>query len=245
VDVALAMTQWERLRDTYLSLGHTVEVIEPVPGLQDMVFAANGATVIGDRVLVARYRHPQRTGEESAYRNWFMQNSFSTVVEPQYINEGQGDYLFDGHRVLAGTGFRTDRLSHGEFQELFGWPVVSLTLVDARFYHLDTAISILDDGQIMYLPEAFSIGSQQVLRKLYPDAIISGMADAEAFGLNAVSDGYHVVLPQTATGIIEQLRERGYHPIGVDMSELHKSGGAVKCCTLELHMEPEAIAEAA
>ena len=69
------------------------------------------------------------------------------------------------------------------------------------------------------------------------------MADAEAFGLNAVSDGYHVVLPQTATGFIEQLRERGYHPIGVDMSELHKSGGAVKCCTLELPWTTGAAAE--
>jgi N-dimethylarginine dimethylaminohydrolase len=96
----------------------------------------------------------------------------------------------------------------------------------------------------MYYPEAFSIGSQQVLRRLYPDAILAGRRDAEAFGLNAVSDGVHVVLPQIATGLIEQLRERGYSPIGVDMSELHKSGGAVKCCTLEL-LPAVAVAAAA
>ena len=123
--------------------------------------------------------------------------------------------------------------------------MVSLTLVDPRFYHLDTALAVLGAGRIMYYPQAFSIGSQQVLRRLYPDAILAGRRDAEAFGLNAVSDGVNVVLPQVATGLIEALRERGYYPIGLDMSELHKSGGAVKCCTLELMPETVAAAAAA
>jgi N-dimethylarginine dimethylaminohydrolase len=42
------------------------------------------------------------------------------------------------------------------------------------------------------------------------------------------------VLPQTATGLYGPLRERGFEPVGVDLSELHKGGGSVKCCSLEL-----------
>jgi N-dimethylarginine dimethylaminohydrolase len=245
VDTGLAMAQWERLRETYLALGHQVHLIEPVPGLPDMVFAANGATVIGNQVLVANYRYPQRTAEAPAYRDWFVANGFEVIGEPRFINEGQGDYLAEGERLLAGTGFRTDRLSHDEAQELYGLPVVSLTLVDPSFYHLDTALAVLGEGQIMYHPEAFSIGSRRVLRRLYPDAILADRREAEAFGLNAVSDGVNVVLPQVATGLIEQLREHGFNPIGLDMSELHKSGGAVKCCTLELVPEVEVAAVAA
>jgi arginine dihydrolase len=234
VDTGLAVAQWERLREVYTGLGHQVELIEPVAGLPDMVFAANGATVVDGRVLVARFRYPQRVAEARAYRDWFVERGYPEVYEPEFVNEGEGDYLFDGRRLLAGTGFRTDPLSHGEAQELFGRQVVGLRLVDPRFYHLDTALAVLDEGEIMYYPPAFSPGSQRVLRELYPDAIIAGDADAEAFGLNAVSDGRNVVIPQTATGIIDQLRSRGFDPIGVDLSELHKSGGAVKCCTLEL-----------
>jgi N-dimethylarginine dimethylaminohydrolase len=245
VDTGLAMAQWDRLRETYLALGHQVELVEPVPGLPDMVFAANGATVIGDRALIARYRYPQRAAEAPAYRDWFLANGFEVTAEPRFINEGQGDYLIEGERLLAGTGFRTDRLSHDEAQELYGLPVVSLTLVDPSFYHLDTALAVLGEGRIMYYPEAFSIGSQQVLRRLYPDAIIANRRDAEAFGLNAVSDGVNVVLPQVATHLIELLRERGYSPIGLDMSELHKAGGAVKCCTLELVAEATVAVAAA
>jgi N-dimethylarginine dimethylaminohydrolase len=245
VDAGLAMAQWERLRATYLSLGHEVEIIDPLPGLPDMVFAANGASVVNDQVLVSRYRYPQRTAEEAAFRNWFISNGYQVVVEPEHINEGQGDYLFEGNRLLAGTGFRTDRLSHAQAQELFGWPVLSLTLVDPRYYHLDTALAVLRPGEIMYLPEAFSLGSQRILRRLYPDALIADPIDAEGFGLNAVSDGHHVVLPEVATGLIDKLRDRGYEPIGLDMSELHKSGGAVKCCTLELRTGLESRADAA
>lgn len=234
VDAGLAMAQWERLRDVYLSLGHKVELIEPVAGLPDMVFAANGATVVDGQVLVARFRYPQRVAEARAYQDWFVAHGYQQVHEPEFVNEGEGDYLFDGRRLLAGTGFRTDLHSHGEAQEVFGRPVVSLRLVDPRFYHLDTALAVLDDGEIMYYPAAFSPGSQRVLRDLYPEAILAEDADADAFGLNAVSDGRNVVIPQTATGVIEALRGRGFEPIGVDLSELHKSGGAVKCCTLEL-----------
>ena len=233
-DSGVAMAQWERLREVYLGLGHQVELIEPLPGLPDMVFAANGATVVDGRVLVARFRYPQRVAEAAAYADWFTARGYRVVHEPEFVNEGEGDYLFDGGRLLAGSGFRTDLHSHGEAQELFGRQVVSLRLVDPRFYHLDTALAVLSDGEIMYYPPAFSPGSQRVLRDLYPDAILAGDHDAEAFGLNAVSDGRHVVLPQTATGVIAALRERGFEPIGVDLSELHKSGGAVKCCTLEL-----------
>ena len=83
-------------------------------------------------------------------------------------------------------------------------------------------------------PGAFADESQGVLRELYPDAVIATEADAEVFGLNAVSDGRHVLMPPAATQLMDELRERGYEPIGVELSELLKSGGSAKCCTLEL-----------
>ena len=59
-------------------------------------------------------------------------------------------------------------------------------------------------------------------------------ADAYVLGLNVVSDGLNVVLPAAATGFADQLRARRIRPIGVDLSELLKGGGSVKCCTLEV-----------
>ncbi|MFE9421331.1 dimethylargininase [Kitasatospora sp. NPDC006697] len=238
VDNSLAVLQWERLRELYASLGHTVEVLDPLPGLPDMVFAANGATVVDGKVLGARFRHVQRTAEGPAYLSWFLRNGYQDVLWPEHINEGEGDYLVVGRRILAGTGFRTDQRSHAEAQEFFGLPVTGLTLVDPNHYHLDTALAVLSDTEIMYWPEAFTPGSQAVLRELYPDAVLASAQDAAVFGLNAFSDGRNVLLPQAAAGLIAQLKERGFEPIGVDLSELLKAGGSVKCCTLELRDAP-------
>ena len=233
VDVDRAVRQWEHLRDTYLRLGHIVDEIEPIPGLPDMVFAANGATVIDGIVYSAQFRYPERAAEAPAYLNWLAKAGFTTY-EAKQINEGEGDLLLAGDFLLAGTGFRTDLSAHAEAQEVFGRPVISLQLIDPRFYHLDTALTVLNGNTIAYLPEAFSPSSRKVLAQLYPDAIIASPADAAAFGLNAVSDGRHVVMPERADGLARQYVERGFEPIQVDVSELLKAGGGPKCCTLEL-----------
>lgn len=236
VDAGLALRQWEQLRETYVSLGHQVHTLDPVPGLPDMVFAANGALVIGDRAYGARFRHVQRQAEAPAHRRWLQaMDDVQHLLEPVHHNEGEGDFLVVGDLVLAGTGFRTAPEAHTEAERLFGLPFISLTLVDPRYYHLDTAIAVLDERTIAYLPEAFSIGSQQVLRVLFPDAILATAQDASVLGLNVVSDGETVVLPEAATTLAAQLRSRGYRTIGIDLSELLKAGGSVKCCTMELH----------
>jgi len=50
-----------------------------------------------------------------------------------------------------------------------------------------------------------------------------------------VSDGLNVVLPTAASGFAATLKERDYQPVPVELGELLKSGGSVKCCTMELH----------
>ncbi|MEW2065056.1 dimethylargininase [Streptomyces sp. NPDC090126] len=234
VDGALARRQWEGLRDLYRELGHTVLEIEPAPGLPDMVFAANGATVVDGKVLGARFRHVERTAEGPLYLEWFQRQGFEELYWPEHINEGEGDYLVVGRRLLAGTGFRTDQRSHFEAQEFFGLPVTSLRLVNPSYYHLDTALAVLSDHEVAYYPEAFSEGSQAVLRTMFPDAVLASDEDAAVFGLNMLSDGKHVLLPKAATALAAQLAARGFEPIGVDLTELLKAGGSVKCCTLAL-----------
>jgi N-dimethylarginine dimethylaminohydrolase len=233
VDVHVAQAQWERLRQTYVELGHNVDLVEPVPGLPDMVYAANGGFIANDIAVVARFRFAERAGESTAYAEWMSSRGYRPVTT-RHVNEGQGDLLLVGQMVLAGYGFRTDRRAHFEISSVLGMPVVSLELVDPRFYHLDTALAVLDDHTIAYYPPAFSAAAQRQLHALFPDAIVVGSADAYVLGLNVVSDGLHVVLPAAATGFAKQLGDAGFEPVRVDLSELLKGGGSVKCCTLEV-----------
>lgn len=254
VDAGHAVVQWQALKAAYEAHGHTVDVISPEPGLPDMVYAANGGVVVGGKALAARFTFPERRPEGAAYEAWLRESGPARGVvslgQATERNEGEGDLLWDGERLLAGTGFRTTRAAHAEAAERLGVEVLTLELVDPRFYHLDTALAVLStaapDGgtraEIAWFPEAFTPQSRAVLRERYPDAVEATEADAAVLGLNAVSDGRHVFLTDRATGMHAALRERGFEPVGIDLSELLKGGGSVKCCTLELRPDPDRVA---
>ncbi|MEV6366033.1 dimethylargininase [Micromonospora musae] len=237
VDPELAVKQWDRLRETLLQLGHEVHLLTPERGLPDMVYAANGAFVVDGVVYGAQFKHEQRAAEAAAHRAFYESQGWRFIA-PSETNEGEGDFAYvpeaHGGLVLAGHGFRTELPAHAEAQEALGRPVISLRLVDPRFYHLDVALAAIDDGNVVYFPGAFSAASQKVLAQLFPDAVIADDADVMAFGLNLVSDGLNVVLNSEATGLAEKLTAAGYHPVPVELAELKKGGGSVKCCIAEL-----------
>ncbi|NYF16813.1 N-dimethylarginine dimethylaminohydrolase [Microbacterium sp. AK009] len=246
-DTAKAVRQWQALYDAYLELGHDVELIDPIDGLPDMVYTANGGFLIDGIAYGAKFRFDERVPEGPAFMDWFRDNGYDVVV-PREVNEGEGDFLLVGDTILAGTGFRSTGDSHREVGEVFGKEVVSLNLIDPRFYHLDTAIAVLDPVQgpggveranIAYLEHAFDERGQAILAERYPDAIRVSDEDGAVFGLNSSSDGYNVIISPRATGFEAQLRERGYNPILIDLSELLLGGGGIKCCTLELRRETE------
>jgi len=234
-DTGLALAQWDSLYRTYLDLGFEVHLIDPIPGLPDMVYAANGGLVFDGIAYGAKFTYPERQPEAPAY-NARLAELGLRVVEAEHVNEGEGDILMVGERFLAGTGFRTSLEAHDELRRVSGREVIGLRLVNPSFYHLDTALAVVDGARdlIAYLPAAFDEPSLEILRTRYPDAIIATDRDAAVFGLNSYSDGEHVVIAKQAIDFPAQLRERGLEPIGVDLSELLLGGGGVKCCTLEI-----------
>ncbi len=254
-----AQSQWTMLVEEYARFGHRVDLLEPQPGLPDMVFAANGATVVDGLVLEASFARPERQAEAGWHAAWHREHGAEygarELRAAHAVNEAEGDFAVlaapdssacpSGRhsprtRVLAGYGFRTRLAAHDELARLTGVEVVSLQLIDPRFYHLDVALTVLDDeaGQIAYYPGAFSTQAQAELARLYPDALIATETDALAFGLNCVSDGLHVFVPAGATGLIERLAPLGFVAVPIDLSELILAGGSVKCCTQELRRRP-------
>ncbi|WP_109601512.1 dimethylargininase [Actinoplanes xinjiangensis] len=238
VDAGLALKQWEQLRTTLTGLGHVVHVLDPEPGLPDMVYSANGAFSVDGTVYGARFLYPQRAAEAVAHQAFYLAEETWKFIAPEHVNEGEGDFAYlpgaYGGIVLAGYGFRTEPSAHAEAQEVLGRPVVSLRLVDPAFYHLDTALAALDDRHVTYYPGAFSPASQRVLAQLFPDAVLADREDAEAFGLNLVSDGRNVILNTEAVAMGRKVRNAGYLPVHVDLSELKRGGGSVKCAVAEL-----------
>jgi len=243
VDRLFAMGQWSALVESYRAAGHCVELLDPIPGLPDMVYAANGALVVDGRVLLARFSYAERKAEAAVHAAWHRQQGSRDgsrhIATSIAINEAEGDFAVLSDRILAGYGFRTARAAHAEVAALTGREVISLQLVDPHLYHLDVALAVLDDERdhVAYYPPAFSEASRRLLAEMFPDAILASKHDAYAFGLNCVSDGHHVFLPCGAPELRSAIAAAGYRPISIDLSELAKGGGSVKCCTQEIRTQ--------
>ncbi len=233
IDPARARDQWESLRQTYLSLGHQVELIDPAPGLPDMVFTANGATVAAGSAMGVRFAHTQRRGEQEHFLRWLHGHGFPDAAQPGEVSEGQGDLLPWPGGLLGGHGIRTTRAAHDEAARLLGVPVTSLELADPRYYHLDTALMVLGDT-VAFHPGAFTSRSAALIRSLFPDAITATAHEASRLALNGVCDGRRVVITDDAPLLARALAQRGYEVIALPFDEFRKSGGGIKCVTLLL-----------
>jgi N-dimethylarginine dimethylaminohydrolase len=238
VDPKRARHQWEQLHRTYVDrLGWKVELIAPVEHLPDMVFTANGGLVIDGKVALPRFRQPEREGETPYFQSWFRAYDL-TMFQPKHDFEGEGDALVWRDFIFAGFPWRSDRPVHREIGEYFGRRVVSLQLTDARFYHLDTALTIVDDDTVALYPRAFTAQSLAALASVVPHIIEATDRDAMAYGLNAISDGTNIVLSDGAVDLHDVYRKRGMNVCPTPISEFQKSGGGVKCLTLELRGRP-------
>lgn len=235
LDKSLAMEQWDNLYQTYLSLGYEIELIEPVEGLPDMVFTANGGLVYKDKTVLPTFKHPERQPETPVFKKWFENYSpNSQLLTPNSYFEGEGDALFVGDKLYGGYGFRSNKEEYEQIGNFLGVEVVPLELVDPRFYHFDTCFSVLDSETVAYFPGAFSQEAKELVEKNVPHTIKVDEKDAQVFGLNMFSDGKNCVVATQATVFQKQLTDRGYNVIPVDVYEFKKSGGGIKCLTLLL-----------
>jgi len=233
-----ATEQWTLLHGALGKIANVL-LVEPQPGSPDMVFTANAGLVHDGIVALSSFHHLERQGEEAHFRRWFQESGFVIRAVPRGTPfEGEGDALFepDGSRLWAGHGPRTRQISHGQLTDLWNIEVVSLRLVDPRFYHLDTCFCPLSKGEVMYYPAAFDDESQKRIEERYPKAkrICVSEQDALRFACNAINVGKTVVLNQIGAELSAQLQLLGYHVIQVELTEFMKAGGAAKCLVLRL-----------
>jgi len=238
VTQANAARQWEGLRNRLEELVD-VELVEPAPGLPDMVFTANAGLVIEKKAVVSRFLYRERRNERAHFKKWFERAGYEiTDLAGDAPFEGEGDALLDRERGLlwVGYGMRTDLDVHPALAEALDVRVVSLRLADERFYHLDTCLCPLERGYLVYYPRAFDADSIIQIEQLAPaeKRIAIGDDDAAAFACNMVNIGEHIVLNSATAELKERLAQAGFNVIETPLDEFMKAGGAAKCLVLQL-----------
>ncbi len=241
---AAAITASEQLARALHRLGARIETLPGVAGLPDLVFPANAAVVLDRRVLLARFRYPERQGEEqvfrSAFRTFAKQGLVDDIVEltGDIYQEGAGDCIWDADRGFfwAGYGPRSSYEAIAFIEKTFAQEVVSLELASERYYHLDTCFCPLSGGNVLYYPRAFTPAALAAIHARVPETqrIEASDAEAEAFCVNAINIGMQIVMAKAPKSLLMKLEARGYHVTQVDLAPFILSGGASYCMTLRL-----------
>lgn len=237
-----ATRQWNALGVALQQAGATVEAIEPDPLLPDMVFTANVAAIVGNRAIQSHFTHAERRAEAGHASRWLQGRGFEMSFLPEGLDlEGTGDLLRDFTRPLtwAGYGYRTSLEAHRVAAEALDYEIVTLRLVNPRFYHLDVCLAPLSFGHVMYYPGAFDAASLEAIEsRVAPEfRIIVSEDDALNFACNAIPCGEHVILHRATDRLKAHLAEAGYHTVEVNLSEFILAGGSARCLVLPL-LEP-------
>ncbi|XHX79952.1 MAG: TIGR00300 family protein [Stenomitos frigidus ULC029] len=233
-----AVEQWQQL--FHLLKDHAiVDLVQPEKGVPDMVFTANAGLVLGKTAVLSRFFHKERQGEEPFFKAWLEEHGFTVHELPKDLPfEGAGDALFDreGLWLWAGYGFRSELDSHPYLARWLDIEVLSLRLMDERFYHLDTCFCPLADGYLLYYPPAFDAYSNRLIEMRVPEAkrIAIAEEDAVTFACNAVNIDRTIVLNQASDKLKQRLEAVGFRVLETPLTEFLKAGGAAKCLTLRV-----------
>lgn len=233
-----AVEQWQKLHHV-LKEHAIVDLVPPQKGWPDMVFTANAGLVLGDNVVLSRFLHKERQGEEPHFQQWFEQNGYTVHVLPKDLPfEGAGDALLDreGRWLWTGYGFRSELDSHPYLAKWLDIEVISLRLTDERFYHLDTCFCPLANGYLLYYPGAFDAYSNRIIEmRVAPEKRIAiAEADAVNFACNAVNVESIVIMNKASEALKSRLTDAGFQIIETPLTEFLKAGGAAKCLTLRV-----------
>lgn len=244
VDKMQALNEWQHLYDGFKELGYSVKAIDGLEDLPDMVFCANQSLPYVDTngkkgVLMSIMNSDYRKPEVKRIEKFFKDQDF----EIQHLGgensesfEGMGDALwhFRKRLIWGGYGFRTSAGAYEEISEKLNTPVIALELVDEKFYHLDTCMSMLSTDSVMIYSDAFTETGLEMIHKMFGTVIEASKYEAEnLFAANATCpDGKNVLIQQGCTDVNKKLRDAGFSVHEYSTYEFIKSGGSVFCMKL-------------
>lgn len=231
--------QWDAMVGAIEAAGARVEVLPQLAETPDMVYAMNLGLALQrpdgrPHVVLSHMRYAERRGETAAAQAWFAAYGATT----QRVGaEGVGAHLEAGDafawrgELVVGFGPRTEELALKHLATELQVAVRGLRIVHPGMYHLDLALCPLTETAAMVCPDALDDASAEALLALVPDPLVLSEAEAMTFCANSVVVGRTVVMPACPDRVRHWLERRGLEVVVVDVTELQKGGGAVRCLT--------------
>ncbi|PLR76641.1 hypothetical protein CU633_14925 [Bacillus sp. V3-13] len=213
--------------------GVNVVLLPALKKFPEQVFTRDIGFTIGQTVFVAEMAHDVRKGEEDLLREWLEQEEI-----PYYHLLGDeiegGDVVIDRNTVYIGVSNRTNLAAIEHLQSLLtNYEVIAIPFTE-KYLHLDCVFNIISPEEAIIYPGVIEKEKEELLRSRY-DLIEITEDEQFTLGTNVLSIGNKKIFSLPVNKHVNsELRKRGYDVIEVDITEIIKSGGSFRCCTMPL-----------
>jgi len=231
IDQSLALTQHQHFVNTLQNAGVEVVNLPPNQDYPEQVFTRDIGFTLGDRLFISEMAKPIRQGEENVLEDWMVSNQASYQKLSNHPIEG-GDVLIDGRRIYIGLSNRTSMKSIQTLRkELPTFDIIPIPF-NPKYLHLDCVFNILSPTDALIFPSALDPAIVEMLSKRY-NLIEVSEREQFSMGTNVLSIGQNRVLSLPVNvDVNHQMRQYGYEVLEVDFSEIIKSGGSFRCCSM-------------
>ena len=178
-----------------------------------MVYAANGGFTLDGIAYGASFQYRRARPRGPRLHGVVRAPTASRCASPSRSTRARATSCSSATRSSPAPASAATPRSHDELREIFGREVVTLSLVDPSFYHLDTAIAVLDDLEHRLPAEGLRRGvARRTSTRASPMRSTSTTRTPPCSASTRFSDGHNVVIASRAADFERQLRERGYNP---------------------------------
>lgn len=233
IDSELAISQHQEFVRTLEENGAEVIMLTPYEKYPEQVFTRDIGFTLGKTVYVSEMGQDIRQGEEEVLRSWLDVQGYPQQCLKEHRIEG-GDVIIDRTAIFVGVSDRTCMHAIEKLQSLVPAFEVIPVPINEKYLHLDCVFNVLSETEALIFPYAFEEKELKMLKRRYNLIEVSG-AEQFTMGTNVLSIGDRKIISLPVNkNVNKQLRDRGYEVIEVDITEIIKSGGSFRCCTLPI-----------
>jgi dimethylargininase len=224
LDIQRARTQHKKYCSVLEELGLELIVLESEPSFPDCCFVEDTAIVRGNKSFIARLGAAERQGEETAVADVLRRYTTMRRAEAPATIEG-GDVIHLPDSLLIGVGQRTNREGFRQLSDSL--EIRTESVEDPRIFHLKSDVTYLGSDTLLTTARFAKHEELQGFNLLHVPA-------GEEYGANTLTVGERVLMSSRHKKTLDVVKQAGFHPLPIDMSEFEKCDGAITCLSIVL-----------
>ncbi|WP_261129274.1 dimethylarginine dimethylaminohydrolase family protein [Bacillus sp. Marseille-Q3570] len=233
INIDLAVEQHNQFIKILRENGAEVILLPYHEKFPEQVFTRDIGFTLGQTVFISKMGSDVRKGEVGIVKQWLDDEEMSYFNLSEEKIEG-GDVLIDQDTIFVGLSYRTDQKAVDHLQSILTTYKVMGIPFNEKYLHLDCVFNVVSPEVALIFPPALDKRELDLFSSRYE---LIEVSEEEQFtlGTNVLSIGHKKIISLPInTEVNAQLRKKGFEVIEIDISEIIKSGGSFRCCTMPI-----------